>query len=139
MVQFHTDRLFQAGPEKVWDILTDFEGNKNKKMKVKVLEPGDPDHHKAGLVREIETNGKTFREKILNVIPKESIEYQLLAGAPVSDYYGTVFVYPERKGTTVRWVATFKSKFPWPEWVIKKRALRFIEGILDDMENALKD
>jgi uncharacterized protein YndB with AHSA1/START domain len=138
MAQFHIDRLFQADVEKVWQFLTDFEGRKSTAMKVKVIESGNPENHQVGLVREIQMNGLTVRERILRVIPNESIEYELIKGAPVYDYFGTIFVYPERDGTTVRWVGTFKSKFPWPEWLVKKRAMRFIEGILKDMEKAVQ-
>jgi hypothetical protein len=138
MVQFHIDRLFQSDAEKIWQFLTDFEARESKKMKVKIIEPGDPNNNQVGLIREIQMNGKSIREKILSVIPKESIEYQLIGGAPVYDYFGTIFVYPERVGTTVRWVTTFKTKFPWPEWLVKKRAMRFIEGILMDMEQAVQ-
>lgn len=137
MVQFHIDRLFQADAEKVWDFLMDFEARKSEKMQVRIIEPGDPGKNKVGLLREIQMNGKSIREKILSVTPKESIEYQLIEGAPVHDYFGTVFVYPERIGTTVRWVATFKTKFPWPEWLVKKSAMKFIESIMDDMEKSI--
>jgi hypothetical protein len=139
MAQFHIDRFYHANVDQIWQFLADFEAKKSQKIQTKILETGDASKNQAGLVREMKYNGTRIREKILSVTPKESIEYQLLAGVPVHDYFGTVFVYPEREGTTVRWVVTFKSNFPWPEWLIKKRALRYIEGFLDDMQEALKD
>ncbi len=137
MAQLHLDRFYQADPDQIWQLLTDFEARKSKKINVKILEPGDASKNQAGLIREIQMNGTRFREKILTVTPKESIEYQLLSGAPVHDYYGTVFVYPEKEGTTVRWVVTFKSNFPWPVWLIKNRAIKAIGSILDEIGNAV--
>ena len=72
-------------------------------------------------------------EKILTVKPQESIEYQLLSGAPVHDYYGTIFVYPGRKYTTVRWVVTFRANFPWPDWIVRKLAIKKIHQVLDEI------
>jgi hypothetical protein len=139
MAQLHIDRYYRADADRIWQILTDFEAKNSKKIKVEILEPGDEQKNREGLIREIQMNGTKIREKILTINPKESIEYELLSGAPVHDYYGTVFVYPEREGTTVRWVVTFKSNFPWPEWLIKKRAAKIINEILDEFSKVIQE
>jgi hypothetical protein len=138
MAQLHIDRYYRSDVDQVWQILTDFEATKSEKIKVKILEPGDSDRNRVGLIREIQMNQNRFREKILTVTPKESIEYQLLSGAPVHDYFGTIMLYPEKEGTTVRWVVSFKPNFPWPEWLIKKRTIKMIERILDDIGEAIQ-
>jgi hypothetical protein len=139
MAQLHIDRFYLVDSDRIWELLTDFEAKKSKKLRVKILEPGDEKNNRKGLIREIQMNGTKIREKILTIIPKESIEYQLISGAPVHDYFGTVFVYPERKGTTIRWVVTFKSNFPWPEWLIKKRATKMINEILDEFSKVIQE
>ena len=137
MGQVHIDRLYPADAEKVWQILSDFEATSIPNLKVNVLEPGNRNKNNTGLIREISLNGNKIREKILSVTPGESIEYQIISGAPVHDYFGTIFIYPEREGTTVRWVATFKTSFPWPEWIIKKRAIKMISKIMDEIGKAI--
>jgi hypothetical protein len=138
MAQLHIDRLFHTGPANVWQILSDFEARNLQGLKVEILDPGNKENNHVGLIREIRTNGTRVREKILTVTPQESIEYQLLSGAPVHDYFGTIFLYPEREGTTVRWVITFKTSFPWPEWIVKKQIIKTINNILDQIGKAIK-
>ena len=133
MGQFHIDKDIPAEPDKIWSILTDFEQKNDKNTTVEILEPGDPEKNMQGLVRKVTTGKKVVTEKILVVRPKESIEYQLLSGAPVHDYFGTIFLYPGRKTTTVRWVVTFRSNFPWPEWIIKKAAMKKVHMVLDEI------
>ena len=133
MGQFHIDKDIPAEPDKIWSILTDFEQKEDKNTTVEILEAGDPEQYQKGLVRKVITGKDSVTEKILVVKPKESIEYQLLSGAPVHDYYGTIFLYPGRKATTVRWVVTFRSNFPWPEWMIKKAAMKKIHKVLDQI------
>ena len=134
MGQFHIDKDIPAAPDKIWSILTDFELKNEKNTTVEIIEAGDPDKHKQGLVRKVITGKDSVTEKILVVKPKESIEYQLLSGAPVHDYFGTIFLYPGRSATTVRWVVTFRPNFPWPEWMIKKVAMKKIHKVLDQIE-----
>ena len=131
MKQFHIEKDIQADPEKIWRTLTDFSESDDPDTKVEILESGDPEHHLQGLVRKVTTGRDSVTEKFLMIRPMESIEYQLLSGAPVHDYYGTIFLYPGRKATTVRWVVTFRSNFPWPEWLIKKIAMNKIHKVLD--------
>ena len=102
MGQFHIDKDIPAEPDKIWSILTDFEQKDDVGTTVEIIEPGDPEKHYKGLVRKVITGKDSVTEKILVVKPKESIEYQLLSGAPVHDYYGTIFLYPWRKSTTRR-------------------------------------
>ena len=133
MGQFHIDKDIPAEPDKIWSILTDFEQKDDENTIVEIIEPGDPEQNQKGLVRKVITGKNSVTEKILAEKPKESIEYQLLSGAPVHDYYGTIFLYPGRKATTVRWVVTFRSNFPWPEWMIKKAAMNKIHMVLDQI------
>ena len=133
MAQLHIDRLFQADAEKVWQVLVDPDRKNLNDIRIEIIEPGDKDKNHKGMIREVRMNGRRFREKILTVIPKESIEYQLISGAPVHDYFGTIFLYPERIGTTLRWVVTFKTSFPWPEWLVKKMITRNLNYILDEI------
>jgi hypothetical protein len=134
MGQFHIDKDIPAAPDKIWSILTDFELKNEKNTTVEIIEAGDPDKHQQGLVRKVITGKDSVTEKILVVKPKESIEYQLLSGAPVHDYFGTIFLYPGRSATTVRWVVTFRPNFPWPEWMIKKVAMKKIHKVLDQIQ-----
>ena len=135
MGQFHIDKDIPAGPEKIWHILTDFEQKNDPDTHVEILEKGDPDNHHQGLVRKVTTGKDSVTEKILVVKPKESIEYQLLSGAPVHDYYGTIFLYPGKNFTTIRWVVTFRANFPWPEWMIKGMARKKIHKVLDKISD----
>ena len=133
MGQFHIDIDIPAEPDKIWSILTDFEQKNDPDSNVEIIEPGDPENHQQGLIRKMVTGKDSVTEKILVVKPKESIEYQLLSGAPVHDYYGTIFLYPGRTATTLRWVVTFRPNFPWPEWMIKKVAMKKIHKVLDEI------
>ena len=133
MGQFHIDKDIPAEPDKIWSILTDFEQKEDENTTIEIIEPGDPEKHYQGMVRKVITGKDSVTEKILVVKPKESIEYQLLTGAPVHDYYGTIFLYPGRKATTVRWVVTFRPNFPWPEWMIRKAAMNKIHKVPDEI------
>ena len=133
MGQFHIDKDIPAEPDKIWSILTDFEQKDDKNTNVEIIEPGDPENHRKGLVRKVITGKDTVTEKILAIKPMESIEYQLLSGAPVHDYFGTIFLYPGREATTVRWVVTFRPNFPWPSWMIRKIAMKKIHRVLDQI------
>jgi hypothetical protein len=139
MGQFHIEKDIPADPDKIWTVLTDFQPQNDPEMTVEILKPGNPDHFEEGLVRKVTTGKDTVTEKILTIKPMEYIEYQLLSGAPVHDYYGTIFLYPGRDLTTLRWVVTFRSNFPWPEWLIKKIAMKKIHEVLNKIaERALK-
>jgi len=133
MGQFHIDKNIPAEPDRIWTILTDFEQKDDESTTIEIIEPGDPEKHHQGMVRRVNTGKDSVTEKILVVKPKESIEYQLLSGAPVHDYYGTIFLYPGKKDTTVRWVVTFRPNFPWPEWMIRKAAMNKIHKVLDEI------
>jgi len=133
MGQFHIDKDIPADPEKIWSVLTDFEQKSDPHTIVEILESGNPNNYGEGLVRRVTTGQDSVTEKILSVKPIECIEYQLLSGAPVHDYYGTIFIYPGKKSTTVRWVVTFRSNFPWPEWLIKKFSMKKIHQVLDEI------
>ena len=134
MGQFHIEKNIVAAPEKIWEILVDFEKKDDPDVIVEIVEPGDPENHLTGLERTIKTGKSIIKEKILTVKPMDSIEYQLISGAPVHDYFGTLFLYPGKEFTTLRWVVTFRANFPWPEWMIKKAAKKKIHKMLDNIE-----
>jgi len=134
MGQFHIEKNIVAAPEKIWEILVDFEKKDDPDVIVEIVESGDPENHLTGLVRTIKTGKSIIKEKILTVKPMDSIEYQLISGAPVHDYFGTLFLYPGKEFTTLRWVVTFRANFPWPEWMIKKAAKKKIHKMLDNIE-----
>jgi hypothetical protein len=138
MGQFHIDRDIAADPDRIWSVLTDFKQENDPNTTVEILEPGDPDKFQQGLVRKVTEGKDSVTEKFLVVKPKESIEYQLLSGAPVHDYFGTIFLYPGRKFTTVRWVVTFRANFPWPDWIIKSLAMKKIHKVLDEIAEKAK-
>lgn len=139
MGQFHIEKDISAEPGKIWAILIDFEQKNDPENKVEILEPGNPGRFGEGLKRRVTTGRDSVTERILTIKPMEYIEYQLLSGAPVHDYYGTIFLYPGRKFTTLRWVVTFRANFPWPEWLIKKIAVKKIHQVIDGIaEKAVK-
>jgi hypothetical protein len=140
MGQFHIDRDIPAHSDKIWKILTDFEQKGDSDIKVDILADGNPDNYGEGLTRKVTTGQDSVTERILTIKPGEYIEYQLLSGAPVHDYYGTIFIYPGRKTTTVRWVVSFKANFPWPGWLIKRFSMKKIHQVLDGIaEKATAD
>jgi hypothetical protein len=139
MAQLHIDQFFRTDREKLWAIFTDFEASFSQSIDVTVLEYGDPEDNEKGLIREIYINRKKLREKIIKIVPKESIEYQLISGVPVHDYFGIINLLPEKEGTTVRWIVTFKTKFPWPEWLIKRASRKNIKMVLDDIGKAVEE
>jgi hypothetical protein len=133
MGQFHIDKDISAEPDKIWKIFTDFEQKDDPNTTVEILDPGDDENYQQGLVRKVTIGKDSVTEKFLLIKPMESIEYQLLSGAPVHDYYGTIFLYPGKKYCTVRWVVTFRSNFPWPEWMVKRFAMKKIHAVLDEI------
>jgi len=140
MGQFHIEKDIPATPEKIWVVLVNFEKIDDPDAIVEILEPGDPENNFEGLVRTIKIGKTIIKEKILTVKPMESIEYQLLSGAPVHDYFGTLFLYPGKEFTTIRWVVTFRANFPWPEWMIKSAAKKKIHKVLEEIaEKATRD
>jgi len=133
MGQFHIEKDIPADPEKIWKVLTDFEQKNDPEVQIEILEKGDPEKHHQGLVRKVKTGKDEVVEKILLVKPMETMEYQLISGAPVHDYFGTIFLYPGKKATTVRWVVTFRPNFPWPNWMIKKFTMKKIHQVLEEI------
>lgn len=135
MAQIHIDRFFSSEADKIWQILTDLEISSSPNKNIKILEQGNNEENGAGQIREIKINGIILKEKILKVDPPESIEYKLLSGVPAHDYYGIIILLPEKEGTTVRWINTFKPNFPWPEWLLKRKIRKMIFRLLNRIEN----
>lgn len=136
MAEFTLQRTFKAPPQVLWEVLSDFEHSRSPRMKVNLLEKGNPHAHNIGAVRRIEWNGQAFKEKLTAVDPGRFFTYQLLEGAPVKDYFGTIALRPHQGGTYLEWKVTYRPKFPWPACLINWKAKQTIRRILDEIERA---
>lgn len=138
MASFTIKRILHVPPDRLWQHLSDFTGSQGPRTEVLLEEPGDPDHFHTGAVRRLILGSDQLREKLIRVDPQRRLlSYELLSGAPVRTYRGTVIVDAFHDHSLVTWRVRFQPVFPWPASLVGGYARRSINVMLDDLEEAL--
>ncbi len=132
MATFSVERVVDAPPERLWELLIDFGTSPAPEdMKIDLLADGDPDQHGIGALRRVRIAGYTVEERLVGVRPGKAINYALTRGAPVRNYLGLIELIPEGTGTRVRWGVEFTPKIPLTGWLVVRIARTLVAGVLD--------
>jgi uncharacterized protein YndB with AHSA1/START domain len=101
----------QASPEMVWSVLLDTSGWPRwaPVRSVVIEQAGDDDT--VGEIRELKTWGGSVRERVTAAERHRRLSYELLSGAPVRNYRGSLTLEPSQMGTTLTWGVEFDA--PW--------------------------
>jgi hypothetical protein len=120
MVSLRRTVELEAAPQKVWSVLLDTDGWPcwAPIRSVVVERVGDEDS--VGQTRELKTWTGTVRERVTAAERHRSLSYELLSGAPVRNYRGSLTLAPSRIGTTLTWGIEFDA--PW----YSRPILRFV-------------
>ncbi len=138
MAGFTIKRIIHTPADLLWEQLSNFSEPASPALEVVIERPGDPASHQVGAIRHLFIGGNELREKLLRVDPQQrSFSYQLLSGAPVTNYRGTVIVREHnRHSSLVEWRVTFNPVFPWPARVIAWLGRQSVDAVLDELEKA---
>lgn len=138
MHQFSVVKRYPFSASRMWTIFSDFSKSSNPSATITILDPGDPENHQIGAVRETTIGKDVFSEQLVDFEPGTSLTYKLLSGAPVDQYYGTIRIDPAGDSEAeVLWTVRCVPKFPIPGWIIEKNAKKVIRGILDELYKEL--
>ena len=140
MHHFSITKKYPFPASHLWEIFSDFGKSTNPSAVIEIEEEGDPDNHGIGAIRTTLIDKDTFRERLIAYEPGQSLTYQLLSGAPVEEYFGTITIHPiDDSKSKVTWSIECKPQFPIPGWIIEKNAKKVIKGILDELYNVLDE
>jgi uncharacterized protein YndB with AHSA1/START domain len=130
-----------APPDKVWQLIKDFDGWQNWHPVVASTEITSGKGNTHGTVRVLTTkDGAKITEKLIHYQPKAlSYTYQITdSPLPVTDYVSTIQVKPAKGGSVVGWTSHFKAK----EGTDDAEAIKTIRGIyragLDNLKAKFK-
>jgi len=138
--RFSESKEYPFPADRMWSIFSDFGKSTNPSAVIALEKEGDPDNFNIGAIRSTRIGKDTFREQLTAYEPGRSLTYQLLSGAPVDEYYGTVAIHSRGDDRAeVEWSVACKPKFPIPGWVIEKNAKKVIKGILDELYDVLME
>ncbi|MCA9662801.1 MAG: SRPBCC family protein [Myxococcales bacterium] len=131
--RFAIERRMAVAPAALWARLGDFAGGGDPDVVLE--EAGDPKNHGVGAIRRVQVDGKTFRERLVDLQPGRGLTYELLEGAPVADYFGTATVdAADDGGALLRWEVRFTPKIPGTAWFVEWVARRTLAKVLDRVE-----
>lgn len=137
MPGFAIQKSFPVSRERVWSIFSDFGVSSTPSTKIELESQGDAERGHIGAIRRIYIGRDVYREKLTEYQPGKLLSYQLLDGAPVDDYFGTIEVDGDDQQSTVIWTVRFRPRFPVPAWMVEKNASRVINGILSELYTVL--
>jgi uncharacterized protein YndB with AHSA1/START domain len=130
-----------APPEKVWELIKDFDGWQNWHPAVASTEITSGKGNAHGTVRVLTTkDGAKITEKLTHYQPKAmSYTYAILESPlPVTEYVSTLTVKADKGGSVVNWTSHFKAK----EGTEEAEATKTIRGIyragLDNLKAKFK-
>ena len=133
MASFTFERLVQAPPETVFDVLTDHRryAEITPVRRSELEREGEPAPNGVGAIRVLHAVGPPLREEVLAYVPPSRFSYRLLSGAPVRDHVGTVLLAPEDGGTKVTYAVRTMPTVPLGGFVVVavvKQAIRQLLG-----------
>jgi hypothetical protein len=133
MTTFTIIRDTELPAKEVWNILSDFTRSPTSAFTVKVEKKGDSRSNGIGTIRILNIGKRRFRERLESVEPPNLFTYQLLSGAPVKEYFGTVDVQSRNSTALINWNVKFTPKIIGTGWIIKRLAKRTINHVIDEI------
>lgn len=137
MHEFTLQHDYPVSRKILWDVFSDFGRSSNPSAQIHLESDGDPANHRIGAVRRVVVHGQGYREKLIDFVPGQSLTYELLEGAPVVTYTGTIEISGDDRQGRVCWKVKYKPRFPVPGWMIEKNARKVISGILTELHDVL--
>jgi hypothetical protein len=108
-------RKTKTSLDKVWSLLSDFNGSPSPAFPVVVHEKGDPKYNGVGTIRTLTIGKITVMERLEAVTLFQSFRYSILSGSPVKQYLGKWEFREEKDFTVVRWVLGSSQNSHWPD------------------------
>jgi uncharacterized protein YndB with AHSA1/START domain len=96
------------------------------------LEGDGADGH-VGTVRVLRSGKVTGRDTIAELVPDRRFAYTHESSLPVKDYRGEIDLQPADGGTSIRWVSTFRPKFPGTGPLVKRGLGKFIASMTEGL------
>ena len=123
-----------ATPPVVWHLLTDTASDHRWAgiRSMRVEQAGDGPTGRVGDIRAVTSWVGTVRERITTFEPEHRMSYELVPGALVRDYHGSIVLEPHDNGTRVTWTVEFTpSRYlaPVVGAVVKRLVRRTIRGL----------
>ena len=85
---------------------------------------GDDAH--VGTVRILRSGKVTGRDTIAELVPERRFAYTNESKLPYKDYRGEIDLTPSGDGTVIRWVSTFRPKYPGTGGLVRRGLDKFI-------------
>ena len=139
MPGFAIRKSFPVSRERMWSIFADFGVSSTPSTKIELESQGDAERGHIGAIRRIYIGRDVYREKLTEYQPGKSLSYQLLEGAPVDDYSGTIEIDGDDRQSSVTWRVRFRPRFPVPAWMVEKNAAGVINGILNELHGIVSN
>lgn len=115
-----TTRLIDAPVEKVFDLLADRENYSSyMPLTARLVRPGVDARQGAGAIHLLGVGPVGVKERILEILPEQSIRYELVAGRlPVREHSGEISFVPHGTSTQVDYSMATDLKFPAPRVLV---------------------
>ncbi|MGH7894408.1 MAG: SRPBCC family protein [Candidatus Binatia bacterium] len=128
MPEVFMQQRFGAGPERVFDAMTDHAGfGRWMKADIWVERQGTPPPNGLGAVRVVTARGLTVREEIVRWEAPQAMDYRVIAGAPFRDHLGEIRLVPDGDGTRV----DYRIRFAWPWYLGGSVVARLVARTLE--------
>lgn len=115
-----TTRLIDAPVERVFDLLADRENYSSYlPLTARLLRPGVDDRQGAGAVHRLGLGPVGVKERLVEVLPEESIRYELVTGRlPVREHSGELTFVAHGASTQVDYSMSTDLKIPVPGMLV---------------------
>lgn len=137
--RFVIERRMAVDPERLWARVSDFEAHDDPRVELE--HEGDPARGGLGALRRVRVGSHVVRERLVDRRPERSLTYELVEGAPVRNYFGTVEVATaddDPGASILRWEVRFEPRLPGTAWLVEWIARRTLGEILDGLEDELR-
>ena len=133
MRRVEVSRQVPAGPQPVWDLLSDHAGLSSWAGLTEVVlrQQGFPPPNGLGAIRVVRSMGLAMEEEVTAFEPPKRMAYRLTAGAPMRDHHGCIDLEPCDGGTRVTWSVEFRPWVPGTGALLAWTVERSLRGVLD--------
>jgi uncharacterized protein YndB with AHSA1/START domain len=127
-VEVERSLRIEAPSRRVWELLTDHEDMPTWLPVREVVRrrPGRPDPNGVGALRVVRGSGLAIEERITAFEPERRMVYEVVAGAPVREHRGEVWLEPDGDATRVRWRVSLRPRLPGTGWLLRRIVDRLV-------------
>ena len=123
----------------VWKEINNFFELDAPSMLIEKEKDGDPQNDNKGAIRKVKIGKLTFREELVSYEPYFSYSYKMLSGLHARDYLGTIAVTElDAERTMISWDVSYRYRFPFPGFWVKRRAKPALQICLDELKKRLE-